>query len=256
MGLLLASPETFNRRQKRNRVAEWRAVESFIASPVSGKFLDVGCGTGYALARAKQLGFEVVGIDPESGTYGVRDKATHEIRTRIVAGAAEKIPFADKTFQVVYSSHAIEHFNDQEAGLAEIARVLHPQGIAVLVVPTGTAAFIRTVSLYLFNTHRSIGKFLLKERTSDALKHIFLPPPHGSEAAFAHQEMRTFSIARWHALFAKYFMIESVVVPCLYPWPDFPQFFPLVKLKRFGSSVVFVCRTKMNDGDERLKFRE
>lgn len=244
MGFLLASKETFNRRQRRNRDAEWSAIAETLAARAPGKFLDVGCGTGYALLKARALGFDVAGVDPEGGTYGVHDAATDEISSKIIKGVAERLPFENETFDVVYSSHAIEHFDDARAGLAEIARVLRSSGIAALVVPTGTAALLRAVSLYLFMMHRRIGKFLLRERSAAGLRSVFLPPPHGSEAGHALEELKTFSVARWSALFGEFFAIERVVLPCLYPWPDFPQFFPLIKSKRFASSVAFICRRK------------
>lgn len=47
------------------------------------------------------------------------------------------LPFADKSFDVAYSSHFLEHLTPQKALyiLKEIKRILKPNGIVRLVVP-------------------------------------------------------------------------------------------------------------------------
>lgn len=237
----MPSEETFNRRCKRGRDAEWDAIEPYLAERVPGSFLDVGCGTGYALARAKQIGFDVFGIDPEVSKAGVRDESTHGVAGRSATAVAETIPFADNTFDVVYSSHAIEHFTSVEHGIAEMGRVLKPDGRAVLMIPTGTMAAVRMPALWLFYSHRNIGKFLIRNRTLQGFGEVFFGPPHGTESRFAICEIGTFSIARWRATISKYFEVEHELRPCIYPWPDFPPLFPLMRLGKFSTSVVFIC---------------
>ena len=237
----IADDETYNARQKRNRDAEWAAIEQILKPYSRGAFLDVGCGTGYVLEKAGRLGFKVVGVDPERGIYGVQDPSAAATAANVIKSVAERLPFKDATFSVVYSSHALEHFNDQNAGLAEMARVLDREGIAVIVVPTGTMALLLVSTLYLFGTHRSLGKFLLRDRSYSGLRRIFIPPPHGTEAKSAFREIKTFSIERWKRLISSHFLIKQVILPGLYPWPNYPQVFPMMRLKRFSSSVVFVC---------------
>jgi SAM-dependent methyltransferase len=233
--------EVFNRRQKRGRDAEWDALKPFLRERAPGLLLDVGCGTGYAMAQAQELGFQVVGVDPEFAKYGVRDESVNAVTRFIVPALAEHLPFPDHTFDVVYSSHAIEHFMQVEAGVAELARVLKPEGRAVLMIPTGTMAAIRMPSLWLFYTHRSIGRFLWRTRSPRGFNEIFLGPAHGTEARYAIQEMSVFSIKRWRELIARQLTIEDELRPCLYPWPNYPPLFPLLRLKRFSTSVAFIC---------------
>jgi hypothetical protein len=47
------------------------------------------------------------------------------------------LPFADASCDFIFASHVLEHIEDDEKALAEIARVLKPGGIAVLPVPIG-----------------------------------------------------------------------------------------------------------------------
>ena len=243
----MTTPEVFNRRQKRGRDAEWEAVKPFLLERAPGSFLDVGCGTGYAMAQALELGFSVTGIDPEIAKYGVLDESVNAVKRHIITAAAEHIPFPDNHFDVVYSSNAIEHFADLTRGVAELARVLKHDGRAVLLIPTGTMAAIRMPSLWLFYTHRSIGKFLLRTRSLQGFMEIILGPPHGTEARFAIQETSVFSIKRWRCLIETEFTIEHELRPCLYSWPDYMTLFPTMQLRRLSSSVAFICAKRQKD---------
>ncbi len=46
-----------------------------------------------------------------------------------------QLPFADQEFDCLYASHVLEHIKDDQKALAEIKRVLKPNGIAILPVP-------------------------------------------------------------------------------------------------------------------------
>jgi len=45
------------------------------------------------------------------------------------------LPFEDNTYDFVFASHVLEHIKDDEKAIAEIRRVLKPEGIAILPVP-------------------------------------------------------------------------------------------------------------------------
>ena len=48
---------------------------------------------------------------------------------------AVRLPFADRTFDAVVSSHSLEHFHDLAGSLVEIGRVLKPTGALYIAVP-------------------------------------------------------------------------------------------------------------------------
>lgn len=101
--------------------------------------LDVGCGTGtLALEVAQRVGRagRVVGIDP--GTQQIaraRAKAARRhLPIEFQVGVIEQLAFPDQTFDVVFSTLMMHHVPAplKRQGLAEIARVLKPDGRLVI----------------------------------------------------------------------------------------------------------------------------
>ncbi|MGA1974115.1 MAG: class I SAM-dependent methyltransferase [Conexivisphaerales archaeon] len=108
--------------------------------------LDVGCGTGGLLRKAKILfpSAELIGIDPEKGSV--------EVARRLLPGAtfyvsgAESLPLADASIDLALSTFSFHHWPAQEQGLRQIARVLRPGSrllLADLWPPFGLSKFTR-----------------------------------------------------------------------------------------------------------------
>ena len=96
------------------------------------RILDVGCGTGANLVMLSQFG-EVEGVDisPDALAF-CRERGLKNVKL----GAAEQLPFADCSFDVVAAFDVVEHMDDDVAGLREMRRVLQPNGRLLLFVPT------------------------------------------------------------------------------------------------------------------------
>jgi len=92
-------------------------LKDFIKS--NYKFLDVGCGTGISTAFFKAK--EKFGIDPSKELIQIAIKNYPMCEFKI--GSAEKLPYKDKQFDIVFSLTAIQNFNDIDKGLNEIKRV-------------------------------------------------------------------------------------------------------------------------------------
>jgi SAM-dependent methyltransferase len=90
-----------------------------------GPTLEVGCGTGrnFSLYPA---GTVVVGMDPDPAMLRAARRRSPE--AHLVRARAEALPFRDNAFPVVVSSLVFCSVADPEAGLREVARVLHPGG--------------------------------------------------------------------------------------------------------------------------------
>jgi len=107
------------------------------ADPRAGDFvLDVATGTGFtALAFAPHVE-TVIGLDVSSGMLAQARKQAGERKIANAVfqeGAAESLPFADGTFDIVTCRIAPHHFLDIRKFLAEAARVLKPGGRLALV---------------------------------------------------------------------------------------------------------------------------
>jgi len=120
----LRGPEAFFHRNR-----AW-AVRRLVRKHGVGPFLDAGCGTGLNL-RHLPAGSTGVDINPRN---------VELLRSRlpamtIVEGDVEELPFADSTFGTVVCTEVLEHVPDPAAAIAEIRRVLRPNGVLIGSVP-------------------------------------------------------------------------------------------------------------------------
>ena len=119
-------------------------VTSETAAP--GAVLDVGCGTGRLLRKVRAVypSAQLFGIDPAEGMVEV---ARRQIESAtIYLAAAESLPLADSSVDIVLSSISFHHWTDQLTGLREIRRVLRPGGrlcLADISIPAWLAKLFR-----------------------------------------------------------------------------------------------------------------
>ncbi|MGH7393061.1 MAG: class I SAM-dependent methyltransferase [Candidatus Rokuibacteriota bacterium] len=107
---------------ERTGFGRWRR---WLADGARGRTLDLGCGTGRTLPLFPASA-RVVGIDPAL-------EPLHRARRRapgvpLVQGSAEALPFGDAAFDTVVSSLVFCSVPDPARGLAEVRRVLAPDG--------------------------------------------------------------------------------------------------------------------------------
>jgi len=116
----------------RRRIIE-RFLEQICAKLKTDRphILDVGCGTGANLEMLARFGdAEGVDVSPEALTF-CRERGLDNVRQ----GEAERLPFADDSFDLITALDVVEHLDDDAAGLREMRRVLRPGGRALLFVP-------------------------------------------------------------------------------------------------------------------------
>lgn len=122
-------------------VAKSRLVEKLVRSwfPEGGDFLDVGCGTGANLERARAVtGGYWVGLDDSAKAVGFCSERGQEFLLR---GAAERLPFASDSFDGVLALDLLEHLSDDFAAADEIIRVLKPGGRVIVTAPAYQTLF-------------------------------------------------------------------------------------------------------------------
>lgn len=100
--------------------------------PENAKILNVGCGTGGTLPTLEKFG-EVDNVD-------ISDEALKFMKERGYSNRLFKVediklPFQDKTYDIVGAFDVLEHIKDQVGALKEWHRVLKDDGAIVLTVP-------------------------------------------------------------------------------------------------------------------------
>jgi SAM-dependent methyltransferase len=112
--------------------------------PLRGKkLLEIGSGYGVSLAlMLKVFGADATGVEPASLGFGESFLGARAILTaneldpsRVIDAAGEDLPFADGSFDVVYSNNVLEHTTNPARVLREAVRVLKPGGTLYFEVP-------------------------------------------------------------------------------------------------------------------------
>ncbi|MFB6125159.1 MAG: methyltransferase domain-containing protein [Halanaeroarchaeum sp.] len=100
------------------------------------RVLDVGCGTGFATEALRERTENVHGLDQSAhqleqayAKFGKRGPV------RFYRGDAERLPFREDSFDVVWSSGSIEYWPNPVAALRECRRVVRPGGQVLIVGP-------------------------------------------------------------------------------------------------------------------------
>lgn len=117
-------------------LAEHRARYSLAGSLLGGaeRVLDVACGSGLGAEALADVGRLVVGTD--ISVDAVRQAADLDIAGyHVVRSDGTQLPFSDASMDAVVSFETIEHIPDDSAFLAEVRRVLRPEGSLVISTP-------------------------------------------------------------------------------------------------------------------------
>lgn len=116
---------------------EWRATRPLLPRPCGGA-LDLGAGRGIASYALALDGWRVAALEPDPSEFvGVRAIAELARQARLsiapVRQYAERLPFRDASFDLVYARATLHHARDLSKLCQEVARVLSPSGRLVAV---------------------------------------------------------------------------------------------------------------------------
>jgi ubiquinone/menaquinone biosynthesis C-methylase UbiE len=92
----------------------------------SARLLDLGCGTGFIIDLAKDQFDTIDGVDVTPAMLDRVDLSSGNVRVHRCA--AEALPFADASFDVVSAYAFVHHLKDYSTALREAFRVLKPGG--------------------------------------------------------------------------------------------------------------------------------
>lgn len=235
------------------------------------KILELGCGIGYYSAFLSTLANQVVSTDLEH-----QDTTTHSLGLQITrnflkqlnisnvivqAASAEQLPFDDNSFDMIFSSHVLEHVPDRERAIREINRVLKPGGIHFCLVPTTADRLYAFPLHYIYLLKRTLYHGLIKpflryqavttavpaeghKKAVDIpvsafktyLKDFPFPPPHG---AFPHyiREVQGWTLFAWKRLLTQHGNISLIRQTAVQLNPALPllsMFFPVFAVRIYA----------------------
>jgi SAM-dependent methyltransferase len=117
----------------------WRAgqqrrfnlIKAAAGESIQGRVLEDGCGVGEYLSKLQPLTRQAVGLEYEFERVLIAKMKSDEL----TCAAAENLPFARASFDLVLSHEVLEHVRDDGQAVDEIIRVLKPGGRLLLFVP-------------------------------------------------------------------------------------------------------------------------
>jgi 2-polyprenyl-6-hydroxyphenyl methylase / 3-demethylubiquinone-9 3-methyltransferase len=108
-----------------------RVLAQLKIEPQSKRALDVGCGGGVLAEEFAAMGFTVTGLDPsDQSLEAARAHAAQSgLNIDYRLGYGDKLPFENESFEVVYCCDVLEHIQNWDAVIGEVARVLKRSGV-------------------------------------------------------------------------------------------------------------------------------
>lgn len=115
---------------------EFALLQAELDGRGDARVLDLGCGAGHVSFHVAPLVAEVVAYDLSEQMLAVVASAAAQRgldNVRSERGAAEHLPFADGSFDFVFSRYSAHHWSDLGLALREVRRVLKPGGVACFI---------------------------------------------------------------------------------------------------------------------------
>jgi ubiquinone/menaquinone biosynthesis C-methylase UbiE len=129
----------FGKLMEWTNTGSYRSAIDILAPAPRERFLEIGFGTGRfaeMLLLSTSATF-LAGIDPTSTMLQTAinrlNKSGLSDRIDLRKGTDESLPWADNQFNAIVAIHCFQFWKDPEQSIAEIGRVLHPNGRIVIV---------------------------------------------------------------------------------------------------------------------------
>ncbi len=264
-----------HRADKRQReilkiVAVAKSLAAHPATFRQRRILEFGCGNGFQIGYLEELG-RVCATDIYSSKEILAMTSPPFCESDIL-----RLPFADATFDIIFSNHVVEHLPDPSGAFAELKRVAAPDCLFVFSVPTSLWLLLSLPAKYLGkvatllqgvvgnSAKQSAGtagegstdtdrRLAMEDKAgagkSGGERSVFaalLPRGHGVHEGFG-ECYRAFRITSWRTFFERCgFVIHATVPLLLYGPSERPVLPTMAWPARFGwcSSVLFVMGTK------------
>ncbi|MFY1021059.1 class I SAM-dependent methyltransferase [Ectopseudomonas khazarica] len=132
------------------------ALEYFpqLSSGQPCRVLELGAGTGQQARHISDLGYKVSALDLPSSSY----KDARQFHIDEYDG--ENLPFADETYDVIFSSNVLEHVVSIDKLLSETYRTLKPGGMAIHLIPSPACRLWSILAHYIWLMRRVTSRLM------------------------------------------------------------------------------------------------
>gem|GEM_PF-332747 len=163
--------------------------------------LEIGVGAGTDFVNWLRHGANAVGVDLTTAAVELtKERLELEgLAAQVLVADAEKLPFADESFDIVYSYGVLHHSPDTRKAVDEVYRVLRPNGVALLMVyhvPSWTGFLLwglRCITDGEF--FESPRQAIFAQLESPGTKAYTLPEASALVSKFSNVELRTVLLA-------------------------------------------------------------
>jgi ubiquinone/menaquinone biosynthesis C-methylase UbiE len=123
-------------RNRYQEYAPWMPSVMGFNDFAGARLVEIGCGMGTDLLQFARGGAHCTGVDltPRSIEISRLHFDLYQMRADFVLTDAEKLPFADESFDVVYSNGVLHHTPGTEQAIREAHRILRPGGVAKVML--------------------------------------------------------------------------------------------------------------------------
>lgn len=152
----------------------WRKkVVEIVGKNNPKQILDIATGTGdLALMMAALDPEKIIGLDISKGMLAIGKQKIAKVnlsdKIEMVVGDSEEMPFDDNRFDAITVSFGVRNFANLDKGIKEIARVLKPTGVLVILETSNPTKFPfkQGYKLYTHLFLPIIGKLFSKDKVA------------------------------------------------------------------------------------------
>jgi ubiquinone/menaquinone biosynthesis C-methylase UbiE len=117
----------------RQRDSFYRWLLDLLDAQPGDTLLDVSCGQGDLVQCASDAGLVASGLD--LSPVAIEVTRLRAPSAAVTIGNAEQLPYANRAFDHVTNIGSVEHYYHPARAVREMARVLHPDGHALILLP-------------------------------------------------------------------------------------------------------------------------
>jgi ubiquinone/menaquinone biosynthesis C-methylase UbiE len=111
--------------------------------------VDLGCGSGRTVHRLTERGVRAMGIDENDDAFAYPD-------LQLVKASIYNLPVDSGVVDLAYSRWVFEHLEDPRRAIAEMCRILKPDGLALVVTPNVMHPGVLLSKVLPFGTKQSM----------------------------------------------------------------------------------------------------